>query len=100
MARFIVERTVDNISMEMLEQATRRSREVLTDMSGVPSATTAPDASHRALRRARCSGRAAPRPLVESAPGTLNKTSTGETLDSARHRWENLCSVLRQSAPY
>ena len=35
MARFIVERTVDNISMEMLEQATRRSREVLTDMSGV-----------------------------------------------------------------
>jgi len=35
MPRFIVERTVDNISMEMLEQATRRSREVLTDMSGV-----------------------------------------------------------------
>ena len=35
MPRFIVERTVDNISMEMLEQATRRSREVMTDMSGV-----------------------------------------------------------------
>ena len=35
MPRFIVERTVDNISMEMLEQVTRRSREVMTDMSGV-----------------------------------------------------------------
>ena len=69
-------------------------------MSGVPAATTAPEASHRALRRALCSRRAAPRPLAESAPGTLNKAATGETLDSTRHRWENLCSVLRQSALY
>jgi hypothetical protein len=33
--RFMVERTVNDISMEMLEQITRRSKEVLTDMSGV-----------------------------------------------------------------
>ena len=35
MPRFMVERTVEDISMEMLEQVTRRSREVMTDMSGV-----------------------------------------------------------------
>lgn len=35
MPRFMVERTVDDISMEMLERITRRSREVMADMSGV-----------------------------------------------------------------
>ena len=35
MPRFMVERTIEHISMDMLEEVTRRSRDAMTDLSGV-----------------------------------------------------------------